>query len=91
MSKSDQRISRVMSLVLRHDPGSIGLTLDENGWVEVDKLIDCLQRDGKRVDRERIENIVAESDKQRFRISDDGRLIRANQGHSIEIDLKLDE
>ncbi|MEP4077875.1 RNA 2'-phosphotransferase [Haloferula sp.] len=91
MSKSEQRISRVMSLVLRHDPGSIGLSLDENGWAEIEALVDCLRRDGKRVDRELIEKVVATSDKQRFRISEDGRLIRANQGHSIEIDFKLDE
>lgn len=90
MSKAEQRISRVMSLVLRHDPGSIGLILDENGWAKVDELVDCLQRDGKRVDRKVIESVVASSDKQRFAISEDGRLVRANQGHTIKVDLKLE-
>lgn len=91
MSKTEQRISRVMSLVLRHDPASVGLTLDQNGWAEVDDLIACLNRDGKRVDREMIDRVVACSDKQRFRISDDGLSIRANQGHSVEIDLELEK
>ena len=80
-----------MSLVLRHDPGSIGLSLDENGWAVVDELIVCLNRDGKKVDRELIEAVVKNSDKQRFRISDDGEMIRANQGHSVAIDLKLEK
>ncbi|MEP2777659.1 MAG: RNA 2'-phosphotransferase [Luteolibacter sp.] len=91
MSKIKQRLSRVMSLVLRHDPGSIGLSLDDNGWALINELIVCLNCDGKRVDRELIETIVLNSDKQRFRISDDGRMIRANQGHSVAIDLKLKE
>ncbi len=91
MSKIEQKISRIMSLVLRHDPGSIGLALDENGWAVVDELVVCLNQDGKRVDREVIESVVENSDKQRFRISEDGRLIRANQGHSIAIDLKLEK
>lgn len=80
-----------MSLVLRHDPGSIGLQLDENGWAGMEELIECLNRDGKQVDRGLIEKVVAGSDKQRFRISDDGCAIRANQGHSVAIDLKLEE
>lgn len=80
-----------MSLVLRHDPDSIGLKLDENGWTPVEELIACLKRDGKRVDREMIARVVEKSDKQRFRISDDGTMIRANQGHSVAIDLKLEK
>ena len=80
-----------MSLVLRHDPGSIRLSLDENGWASIQELIDCLNRHGRRVDRDLIQRVVETSDKQRFRISDDGLSIRANQGHSIEIDLKLEK
>lgn len=91
MSKIEQQISRFMSLVLRHDPGSIGLSLDENGWAAIQELIDCMNRHGKRVEREMILRVVETSDKQRFRISDDGLLIRANQGHSIAIDLKLEQ
>ncbi len=78
-----------MSLVLRHDPGSIGLTLDENGWASVEKLIECMNQHGRKVDRKMIQSVVESSDKQRFRISDDGLLIRANQGHSLAIELRL--
>jgi putative RNA 2'-phosphotransferase len=91
MSKFENQLSRFLSLVLRHDPGSIGLQLDENGWAKMADLIDCMNRHGKRVDHTMILRIVETSDKQRFRLSDDGMSIRANQGHSIEIDLKLEE
>lgn len=90
MSQLEQRTSRMMSLVLRHDPSSIGLTLDENGWAEINHLVDCLNQHGRRVDRALIERVVESSDKQRFKISNDGQSIRANQGHSIAIDLKLE-
>ncbi len=78
-----------MSLVLRHDPGSIGLTLDENGWASVEELIECMNQNGRKVDRKMIQSVVETSDKQRFGISGDGFRIRANQGHSVAIDLKL--
>ena len=91
MSKSQNRLSRTLSLVLRHDPGVIGLKLDEHGWARIDELLDCLNRKGKRIDLGLLEKIVVESDKQRFRISDDGKMIRANQGHSISIELDLEE
>jgi len=89
MSRREQQISRFMSLVLRHDPGSIDLTLDGNGWASVAELIECMNQHGRKVDGEMIRSVVATSDKQRFRISDDGLRIRANQGHSVAIDLKL--
>lgn len=91
MSKSQNRLSRTLSLVLRHDPGVIGLILDDHGWARIDELLDCLNRKGKRVDRDLLEEIVAESDKQRFRISEDGKRVRANQGHSILIELNLEK
>ena len=71
MSKFQNRLSRTLSLVLRHDPGVIGLILDDHGWARIDELLDCMNRKGKRVDRDLLEKIVAESDKQRFRISED--------------------
>lgn len=80
-----------MSLVLRHDPASIGLKLDENGWAGIAELVECLNRDGKKVDRDLILQVAESSDKQRFRISDDGLAIRASQGHSVSIDLKLEQ
>ncbi|MBR9760988.1 RNA 2'-phosphotransferase [bacterium] len=91
MSKSQSRLSRTLSLILRHDPGVIGLILDDHGWARIDELLDCLNRKGKRVDRDLLEKIVAESDKQRFRISKDGKRVRANQGHSILIELNFEE
>ncbi|MDB4275021.1 RNA 2'-phosphotransferase [Akkermansiaceae bacterium] len=91
MSKFDKKVSRILSLVLRHDPKSIGLTLDENGWVPLADLVTGLQKDGKKIDQEIVERVVANSDQQRFAISEDGLLIRANQGHSVDVKLELEE
>jgi putative RNA 2'-phosphotransferase len=84
------RVSKFLSLVLRHDPGKIGLTLDAAGWAEVDELIAAAARAGVEIDRETLARVVAESDKQRFALSPDGGRIRANQGHSVEVDLGLE-
>jgi putative RNA 2'-phosphotransferase len=84
--KSD---SKFLSLVLRHQPEAIGLALDSAGWAALDELIACAARHGWKLTRERIEQIVATSDKQRFKLSDDGARIRANQGHSLAVDLQL--
>lgn len=73
-----------MSLILRHDPGKIGLTLDRGGWADLDEL---LRLAPPWVTREAVERAVAENDKQRFTVKD-GR-IRANQGHSIDVILDL--
>lgn len=90
MSDDLTKISKFLSLVLRHKPDEIGLTLDENGWANVDNLIRLAnERGGRRLSRELIERVVAENDKKRFALSDDGLRIRANQGHSIEVDLAL--
>ena len=91
MSKFQNRLSRTLSLVLRHDPGVIGLILNDHGWARIDELLDCMSRKGKRVDCYLLEKIVAESDKQRFRISGDGKRVRANQGHSILIELNFEK
>ena len=79
--------SRRLSYVLRHRPDSIGVTLDPGGWVEVDALLAALARHGTAVDRGALEAIVRGSDKQRFALSADGLRIRAQQGHSIAVDL----
>lgn len=91
MSKFDRKMSRVLSLVLRHDPYSIGLSLDDDGWAVIDDLIAALRKDGKKVDREIIERVVETSDQKRFRISEDGLMIRANEGHSVSINIQLEE
>lgn len=82
--------SQFLSLVLRHQPEVIGLEMDENGWVNVDHLLARMNTAGNPIARETLEEIVATNDKRRFAFSEDGSLIRASQGHSIEIDLALE-
>ncbi len=89
MSADLQSDSKFLSLVLRHQPEAIGMTLDAQGWAVVEDLIKCAARHGRMLSRERIERIVTTSDKQRFKLSDDGLCIRANQGHSVAVDLEL--
>ncbi|MEQ8785183.1 MAG: RNA 2'-phosphotransferase [Pirellulaceae bacterium] len=86
-AEQTKRLSKFLSLVLRHQPETIGIELDANGWVEVDTLLDALRANKKQVSREQLEQVVATSDKQRFALSDDGSCIRASQGHSVEIQL----
>lgn len=84
----DQRTtSKRLSFVLRHAPQSIGIQLDSAGWVDVDVLLEALAAHGLRLTRPELEVLVASSDKQRFAVSDDGRRIRANQGHSVPVEL----
>lgn len=84
MNTSTTHLSKFLSLVLRHQPEKIGLTLDPSGWANVDELLQKVN-----IDRPTLERIVAENDKQRFAFSPDGTKIRASQGHSIQIDLQL--
>lgn len=79
-----------MSLVLRHKPETIGLHLDEQGWVAVDELIEKMNAKGADVDMAVIQQIVTTNDKKRFAFNEDKSRIRASQGHSIEVDLKLE-
>lgn len=82
-------LSKFLSLVLRHKPQELGLALDSGGWVEVNTLLAAMRARGMAMDRERLERVVAENDKQRFTFSSDGTKIRANQGHSIPVQLGL--
>lgn len=81
------KISKYLSYLLRHKPEAIALELDTEGWANISELI------GKTTDfelnKEILEIVVETNDKQRFSISDDGKKIRANQGHSIPVDLNL--
>lgn len=91
MKKSNKdldRASKFISLILRHHPEAIGITLDEHGWADVDELIKGVQRT-RPFDREMLEEIVASDEKQRYSFSPDKRRIRANQGHSIPVDVEL--
>lgn len=82
-------VSKFLSLVLRHEPGRIGLTLDSAGWVPVDELLEKAAATGRAFNREELGEVVASNDKQRFSFSADGTRIRANQGHSVEVALGL--
>jgi putative RNA 2'-phosphotransferase len=85
------RASKRLSLHLRHSPGDIGLVLAPGGWVGVDELLDALGRHGLRLTRGELDEIVSSSDKQRFAFDETGTRIRANQGHSVPVDLDLPE
>ncbi|HEX4965395.1 MAG TPA: RNA 2'-phosphotransferase [Thermoanaerobaculia bacterium] len=89
MSTSIVQVSKFLSYVLRHEPAAIGLVLDEAGWASITELIALSRATGKPLTRELIEHVVATNDKQRFAISGDGERIRANQGHSVAIELNL--
>jgi putative RNA 2'-phosphotransferase len=89
MNKQLVSLSKFLSFVLRHEPEAIGLTLDAEGWVAVEELLAAAARHGHSVTRGQLEEVVATNDKRRFSFSPDGRLIRANQGHSVEVDLGL--
>lgn len=80
-----------MSLVLRHQPEVIGLTLDENGWAHVNELIEKLNANGAAADIALIKEVVATNDKKRFAFNEDQTRIRASQGHSIAVELDLKE
>lgn len=83
----DVRLSKRLSYVLRHRPDAVGLTLDEHGWVPVASLLEVLRVKGNGVDRERLNAVVANCDKQRFEFDESGERIRARQGHSVDVDL----
>ncbi|AFY40245.1 RNA 2'-phosphotransferase [[Leptolyngbya] sp. PCC 7376] len=82
--------SKFLSYVLRHHPAAIGITLDKQGWINVDKLLLAIQQSGRNISLELLQEVVFTNDKQRFAFSADGQKIRANQGHSIDIDLALE-
>lgn len=81
--------SRFLSRILRHEPETIGLALDAQGWASVDELLRRMKKAGHAMTRAMLLEIVESNDKQRFTLSRDGRRIRAAQGHSIAVDLGL--
>jgi len=88
--RSLTQISKLIAMVLRHKPEELNLTLDEHGWCAVDALIDRLNAI-QPFTMEMLERIVAEDNKQRYSFNEDKTLIRANQGHSIPVDVELPE
>ena len=89
MTQDLVKVSKFLSLVLRHKPEEIGLRLDMQGWADIGELIEKAGTHGMTLARELIAEVVATSDKQRFAIDDSGQRIRANQGHSVDVDLGL--
>lgn len=83
------RTSRYISLVLRHKPEAAGITLDEHGWADVGELITGVNRTHP-LTMELLEEIVRTDEKQRYSFNEDRTLIRANQGHSIPVDVELE-
>ena len=85
-----QETSEFISLILRHKPEEIGITLDEHGWANVDELIAGIAKT-RIFDMSMIEEIVRTDEKQRYSFNEDKTLIRANQGHSIPVDVELEQ
>ncbi len=83
------KIGRFLSLVLRHKPEVIGITLDENGWADVNELLEAIKNSGHYLTMEDLTYIVENNNKKRYTFNNDFTKIRANQGHSINVDLQL--
>src|SRR5437763_518620 len=90
---SEQRlvkVSKYLSKHLRHQPERLGLELEPGGWVEVEALLEACARHQFALSRDELEEVVRTNDKQRFAFDETGTRIRANQGHSVEVDLQLE-
>lgn len=87
---SNKKTSMFISLILRHKPEVIGISLDEHGWADVDDLLAGIQQT-RPFSKEDLEEIVKTDSKQRYSFNEDKTLIRANQGHSIPVDVELEE
>lgn len=90
-STNDIKLGRFLSLVLRHDPSAAGISLDKHGWAGVEELLNGVRGTGRKIDRETLERIVRENNKQRYSFNEDHTKIRANQGHSLQVDVELRE
>ena len=85
------KASRFLSLILRHKPEKIGIILDEHGWANVAELVHGMRAAGHPISKAILEEIVATDDKQRYSFDKCKTRIRANQGHSIPVDVELSE
>lgn len=83
-------LGKYIALILRHKPEVIGITLDEHGWANVEELIDGIRKNND-FNMEMLEEIVKSDNKQRYSFNEDKSLIRANQGHSIPVDVELEK
>lgn len=87
MADRTVRVSKFLSLVLRHRPEKIGIALDSQGWVSVSELLKGCREHNFPLTRKELRAVVDTNDKKRFSFSQDGLFIRANQGHSVEVEL----
>ena len=85
------KLGKYLSLILRHKPEVIGIKLDEHGWADIDELLVGMNRQGRFINRELLDEIVKTNNKKRYQYNDDLTKIRANQGHSINVDVNLQE
>ncbi len=85
------KISKFLSLILRHKPETIGIALDAQGWADVEELLVKAAENGRTIERRTLDEVVRTNDKKRFVISKDGRRIRAAQGHSLDLDLRFEQ
>lgn len=85
------KLGRYISLILRHHPEVIGIELDEHGWANVEELIAGIAKDNPGFSMEILEEIVATNNKNRYSFNEDKTKIRANQGHSVQVDVELEE
>ncbi|GAA4107513.1 RNA 2'-phosphotransferase [Aquimarina addita] len=88
MKTNNKNISKFLSLILRHNPGKIGLQLDKQGWADVEELLQKINTSKPGLTMEVLEDVVKSCDKQRFAFNEDRSKIRANQGHSVKVDLE---
>lgn len=86
-----ENLSKFISLILRHKPEEIGITLDDSGWANVNELIDGINNSGRNIDIGILEEIVKTDNKQRYSFNEDKTKIRANQGHSIKVNIDFKE
>lgn len=91
MEEKKKKLSKFISLVLRHKPDAAGISLDQHGWAKVDQLLDGIQKTGRDIGMAVLEEIVRTDEKGRYAFNEDKTMIRARQGHSIAVDVELEE
>lgn len=89
--QNDIELGKFISLILRHKPEVVGITLDENGWADTQELLSGINASGRYIDLPILERIVRENNKKRYSFNEDKTKIRANQGHSILVDVEMKE
>ena len=89
MKNNDTKLSRYISYILRHCPEEVGISLDREGWADTRALIEGICAKGHTIDIKTLERIVREDSKQRYSFSPDKSRIRANQGHSIPVEVEM--